>query len=761
MQKIIFGITLMIVSVISCTPIDQINEEANNSKDAIDLKVDSLLHLMSVEEKVGQMTQINITVIAKQNDASNLPKGEHALDPKKMEEALVKCNVGSVLNALEGRKDMEGWHEIITDIQTIATTKTPHHIPVLFGVDAIHGATYIFGSTLFPHNIGVAATRNSAHAYQCARVTAMETRASGVRWNFDPVFDIGRQALWPRFPETYGEDVTLCSEMGVQAVKGYERDNVGEITNVASCMKHFIGYSKPQTGWDRTPAYIPEIELREYYLPQFKAAVDAGAKTIMINSGEVNGIPTHANSYLLKTVLREELGFKGLAVSDWEDIIMLHTKHKVAKTPKEAVKIAVMAGVDMSMVPLDLSFFHLLLELAKEGEVPMERIDEAVGRILKLKFELGLFDQPFVEKEALQNFKKPEYKQMALDAALESMTLLKNEQNILPLKKGQKIFLAGPAANCKSALHGSWSYSWQGDEEFRYPESTLTIKGAMKELIGEDQVICNASSKYDSLANFDLKGAEKADVIILCIGENAYAETPGSIKDLTLDENQIDLVLRAKKLNKPIVVVLVEGRPRVIRKIVPSCDAILMAYQPGEMGAEAIVKTLIGENNPNGILPFTYPKSTGHIVLYDCKFSEMGLEHTQDGYTYHGYDPEFPFGFGLSYSNFKYSDLKTSADSITFSDTLEVSLVITNTGAIAGKHAVELYTRDHFASVTPSYKRLRSFQKVNLAAGESKTVNFKVTSKDLEFVNQSFKRVAEPGLFSVMVGDLEKEFTLK
>ena len=362
-----------------------LEKKTNSTEKTIDQKVDSLIKMMSPEEKVGQMTQINITVLAKQNDVSNLPKGEHALDPAKLKYALVDCHVGSVLNALEGRKNLEGWHEIINDIQQIATTQTPHKIPVLFGVDAIHGATYLFGSTLFPHNIGIAATRNTQLEYESSRITAKETRATGVRWNFDPVFDIGRLALWPRFAETYGEDVYIATQFGVSAVSGYERNNVGSYDNVASCMKHFVGYSKPQTGWDRTPALIPEIELREYYLPQFQAAINAGSKTIMINSAEVNGIPTHCNKYLLIDVLRTEMGFKGLTVSDWEDIIMLHTKHKVATTPKEAVKMAVMAGIDMSMVPMNLSFYHLLLELVKTGEVPMSRIDEAVGRILKLK----------------------------------------------------------------------------------------------------------------------------------------------------------------------------------------------------------------------------------------------------------------------------------------------------------------------------------------------------------------------------------------
>ena len=756
-QKIIIAAVLVLASTIlfSFKP-----KEVTKNK-TIDQKVDSLLQIMSIEEKVGQMTQINITVIAKKNDASNLPKGEHALDPAKLKTALVDCNVGSVLNALEGRKNIEGWHEIITDIQKIATEQTPHKIPVLFGVDAIHGATYLFGSTLFPHNIGIAATRNPQLEYESSRITAKETRATGVRWNFDPVFDIGRTALWPRFAETYGEDVYLATQFGVAAVKGYERNNVADFDNVASCMKHYIGYSKPQTGWDRTPALIPEIELREYYLPQFQAAINAGSKTIMINSAEVNGIPTHCNKYLLIDVLRTEMGFKGIAVSDWEDIIMLHTKHKVAASPKDAVKMSVMAGIDMSMVPMNLSFYYLLLELAKSGEVPMSRIDEAVGRILKLKFELGLFENAFPEKKAIANFKLPEYKTVALNSALESMTLLKNKNNVLPLKKGTKVFIGGPGANNKSSLHGCWSYSWQGDEEFRYPDSTLTIKKALEKYIGKEYVISNSVAKYDSTINFSLNGAENADVIVLVIGENAYAETPGSIKDLTLDKNQLELVAKANELKKPLIVVLTEGRPRVINSVEPLIDGILMAYWPGEKGAEAIVKTLFGVNNPSGKLPFSYPKSTGHIVLYDCKFSEMGIEQTQDGFTYQGYSPQWEFGHGLSYTKFDYSNLKINSDTLRGKDSLTVSFEIKNSGATLGKVAVEMYSRDHYASITPSYKRLRAFKKIELTAGQNQIITFKLSAKELAFVGQNNKFTTEEGKFSVMIGGLEKEFYYK
>jgi len=747
MKQLILISTIIMLSSMSS------NSQSNISQE--EQFVNALLQKMTIEEKAGQMTQVNITVLATQDDATNLPTGARALDPSKLQKALVDCNVGSVLNALEGRKHLEGWHEIISDIQFIATTKTRLKIPVLYGVDAIHGATYLFGSTLFPHNIGMAASRNTDLEKQSAIITALETKATGVKWNFDPVFDIGRQPLWPRFPETYGEDVAITKAFGVAAVKGYEE------SGIASCMKHYVGYSKPATGWDRTPAYIPEIELREYYLPQFKAAIEAGSRSIMINSGDVNGIPTHANKYLLTDVLRKELGFKGLAVSDWEDIIMLHTKHKVANSPKEAVKMAVLAGVDMSMVPMDLSFYHLLVDLVKQGEIPITRIDEAVKRILILKYQLGLFTNPYPDKNDFVHFKQEKYKQVALASALESMTLLKNNNQTLPLKSGKKILLAGPSANNKSSLHGCWSYSWQGNEEFRYPEATLTIKQAFENRIGKENVICESVAEYDNKANFTLKSVQEVDYVVLCVGENAYAETPGSIKDLNLDFAQQNLVFEAHKYNKPIVLVLAQGRPRLITQVEPKSDAILLAYWPGEKGAEAIVQTLMGDYNPHGKLPFTYPKYTGHQVLYDCKYSETGLTGTQEGFTYNGYDPQFPFGHGLSYSTFEYSNLNLSTSELKGNNTLTVSVTVKNTSQRDGKEAIDLFSRDLFASVTPSYRRLRKFTQISLKAGESKAVSFELKAEDFMFVNANHKMVIEEGDFEIIIKDLVKGFSYK
>lgn len=713
----------------------------------IDGKVEALLKSMTLEEKIGQMTQLNISLLRKKN----IKSGEDPLDIEKVREVIVSHHVGSILNAIGGYHDINSWHKIITEIQDVATKETKHGIPVIYGIDAIHGAGYLTGSTLYPHNIGIAATRNTDLAYRCAKATAKEVRATGVRWNFDPVLDAGRQPLWSRFPETYGEDVCLITQLGLAVINGYEGEGLSNHNSVASCIKHFLGYSKPASGWDRTPAQIPEIELREYYLPQFKAAIDAGAHTVMVNSGEVNGIPVHANKYLLTDVLRDELGFEGVVITDWEDIKYLHSRHKVASNNKEAVKMAVDAGIDMSMVPFDYSFQECLKELVQEKSISEERINESVRRILSLKMELGLFDNPFPEKRAIKNFQRPEYKDLAYSAAAESITLLKNQNQILPLAVGKKVLLAGPSANNKSSLHGCWSYSWLGDNEGLYPKSTKTIKSAIEGIIGKDNLICSAQSDYDDPRNFLMANTDSVDVIVLCLGENAYAESPGSIHELGLAKEQIDLVRAARKFNKPVIAVLVEGRPRIVRKIEPLMDAVLMAYWPGEKGADAIGDALFGKINPSGKLPFTYPRYSGYQIKYDCKYSELGKVETQNGYSYKGYNPQWPFGFGLSYSTFKYSNFAISSKELRENEVLSVSILVTNTGKFKGKECVELYTRDHFASVTPSWRRLRKFKKIELKPNQSTSVIFNLDKDDIKFIGQDLRWRIEEGWFDVVI----------
>jgi len=721
-------------------------------------KVEALLKQMTLDEKIGQMTQVTLGVVAKGGGGNE----DGALDPEALKKAVLDYKVGSILNTTVHAFSVEVWRKIQTAIQDEAK-RSRLKIPVIYGLDGIHGQTYTLDATLFPQSIGMAATRNPELVAAAAKTTAMELRASGVRWNFAPVLDCGRQPLWSRFPETYGEDVYIGKTLGSAAIRAYEGDGLTNPTAVASCMKHYLAYSAPRTGKDRTPAYIPEIELREYYLPQFREAIKAGASSIMINSGEINGTPVHASHYLLTDVLRKELGFRGVVVSDWEDIIRLHTRHLVAATPRQAVAMAVNAGVDMSMVPNDYSFFDLLKEAVEKKEVPVSRIDEAVGRILTLKYAVGLFDNPYPEKGSEANFGKPAYQNLALDAAHEAMTLLKNQNNILPLSKDKKILVTGPAAQSISALNGCWSYTWQGKDERWYPKDSKTILRALQDKFNPGQVITAGSTGFDSPDNYDTvklkEAATAADAIVLCLGENAYAESPGIIPDLVLPENQLALARAAAGTGKPVILVLSEGRPRYITSVEPSMQAILLAYWSGKKSAEAIADVLTGDYNPDGILPYSYPRSMGEMVLYDRKHSEDVREIFNANMTWDGYHPLFPFGWGLSYTQFEYGEISLSSKILKGAAKLRVSITVKNSGSRDGKHTVELYSHDQYASITPSMKRLRAFQKISLKAGESQTINFTIDRNDLAFVNAKLKTVTEAGDFDLMIGDQKVSFT--
>jgi beta-glucosidase len=754
----------VLLLLVACTTREktEFSENKKNPSMEIDKRVSQLLSSMSLEEKVGQMTQVTIDLILK--DDSNTE-----IDEKKLREAIIERKVGSILNIKGNAYSLEKWHEIIRRVQEVATKETPRGIPIVYGIDAIHGQNYTQGATLFPHNIGMAASRNDELAAKAARITAMECRASGIPWNFDPVLGLGRQPLWGRFEETYGEDVYLAGNMGAAVIEAYQGDSLSSPISVAACMKHFLGYSVPHSGKDRTPAYIPETQLRELFVPPFQRAVDAGVATVMVNSGEINGIPVHGSPFYLTRLLREEMGFTGLTVSDWEDVKRLYTRHRVAKNPKEAVKIAVNSGIDMSMVPYDYSFADYLKELVEEGEVLMSRIDEAVARILRVKFALGLFEKPFSYEEALENFGKPAYKKVALQAALESMTLLKNEtvngRPVLPLPKGVKVLLAGPAAHSRTALHGSWTYVWQGDNEEQYPDETMTIKEAMEQRIGKNKLICSSVREYGSAENVNIdqlkKDAKQADVIILAMGEDAYAESPGLLNDLMLDRDQLALAKAAIDTGKPVILVLAEGRPRIIEPIEGGCPGILLAYRPGSRGAEAIAQVLFGDYNPGGALPFTYPRYTGDLLTYDHKFSETIRETAPGVFDNEGYNPQFPFGHGLSYTTFVCSGLKLSRSKLREGEELEVRVSLKNTGSRAGSKVVDLFARDLFASVTPPMRKLRRYARVFLAPGESKEVVFSLTTDDLSFINAEGKRVCEPGAFELMVADLEAGFEVE
>ena len=730
-------------------------------------QIEDLLKRMTLEEKVGQMTQLAIAAIASGQDQ------QIKVDPAKLENAIVKYGVGSILNVSDQALTVDHWHQIIGQIQEVATKKTRLGIPMIYGIDSIHGANYVQGATLFPQEIGMAATFNPELMKRAAEIAAIETRAAGIPWSFSPVLDLGRNPLWPRFWETFGEDPYLAKVMGVAFVRGLEGTDVSSSSAVASSLKHYMGYSFPLTGRDRTPAWIPENYLREYFLPTFETAVKAGARTIMINSGEINGVPGHVNHHILTDILRTELGFKGLVVSDWQDIKKLVNVWRIAKDEKEATRLAVMAGIDMSMVPDNLSFADNLIALVKEGAVPQSRIDEAVRRILWVKFELGLFEKPMPDASLKSKFGLPEYRQSSLAAARESITLLKNSNNILPLAKTTKVLVTGPTSDSLVAMNNGWTYVWQGSEEGLYPKDRHTIRRAIEAKLGAGNVTFVQGTKItraagpsnstptDQEEEVDIAAAVQAarnvDVVVLALGEGSYCETPGNITDLTIGAPQIKLAEALKATGKPIVLVLVEGRPRVINRIADDTNAIVMAYNPSNEGGTAIADVLFGDTNPSGKLPFTYPRTPNGLINYDHKPFET--ENTSFGNM--AFNPQFQFGDGLSYTTFAYSDLRVGKQTISANEELPVSVVVKNTGSRAGKEAVLVYVSDLVASISPPGKRLRRFAKVSLAPGESQTLNFKLRREDLSFIGADNKPVLEPGDFEVRVAGLTQKFTVK
>ena len=718
----------------------------------VDAQVKELVSKMTLEEKIGQMTQVTIQAVSKVQGTKDQ---NHQLDLAKLEEAIKKYHVGSILNVYDVAHTAEYWHEVINKIQNIAIKETRLGIPVLYGIDAIHGVTYTKGSTLFPQSISMAATWNTEIAKQCGEITSLETKASGIAWNFYPVMDIGRQPLWSRLWETFGEDVYLASQMGSSYIKGAQGDDLSAPDKLATCLKHYVGYSFPINGLDRTPAWISERMMREYFLPSFEAGILAGSPSVMVNSAEVDGIPGHANYHLLTEVLRNEMNFKGLVVSDWEDIKRLHTRDRLASTPKEAVRISVMAGVDMSMVPYDFSFYNYLLELVKEGAVPMWRIDEAVSRILAVKMQVGLFDNPYPNKELLKEFAKEEFTAINLNAARESIILTKNENNILPLSKTTKVLVTGPTANMLSVLNGGWTITWQGNEESLYPAEKNTVLEAIQNKVGSKNVnyVEGCSFDKDINTNKAVTEAKNSDVVIICLGEAAYCETPGSIFDLNLNKAQLDLANKIMETGKPVILIMLEGRPRVITDITQKAKGILIGFLPGMEGGNAIADVLFGDVNPSGKLPVTYPKTPNGITLYDYKPIEKF-----DG---NDYNPLWPFGYGLSFTTFEYSNLKISSQEITENEELTVKIDVKNTGKMAGKEVVQLYLTDMYGSVTRPNKQLKGFEKVLLNPGEVKTVEFKLNKQHLSFIGLENKRIVEPGDFVITIENHTANFGLK
>jgi beta-glucosidase len=737
--------------------------------DSIEEKVESLLEEMTLEEKVGQMAQITLDVIGKGDSRYNSYE-PFSIDTAMLRKAILEYHVGSVLNttnnyALTPAK----WNEIISFIQQIAMEESRMKIPVVYGIDAIHGVTYTDGATIFPQQITLAATFNPLHAYNMARVTAYETRASGIPWNFSPVLDLGADPRFSRQFEGFGEDPYLVGVMGEQMILGYEgmTDSVNSPYKIATCVKHFLGYSVPASGKDRTPAYIPENMLREYHLEPFKKVIDAGAESVMINSGIINGISVHASNKLITGLLKEELGFEGVVVTDWMDIINLHTRDKIAIDNKEAIKLAVNAGVDMSMVPYEFEqFCQDLIALVQEGEVKESRIDDAVRRILCMKMKLGLWENPVTKIDDYPEFASEKSSKEAYEAAAEAITLLKNEGRILPLSKSVKVLVTGPNANSMRALNGGWTYSWQGEKTDRYAQQYNTILEAIQHKIGGINVQYIPGVSYVETGNYYedkddrfnevVQQAKKADVVILCLGENSYTEKPGDLNDLTLSHNQLNLAKEVAKSGKPVILVLNEGRPRCIREIEPSMAAVVQTYLPGNYGGDALADILFGDVNPSGKLPYTYPSYPNSLVTYYHKPAEE-QKRAEGAYVYESdYNPQYEFGYGLSYTDFEYSNLRVSSKTISGNKPVEIFVDIANTGSRRGKEVVMLYTSDLYASITPDVKRLRRFTKIELEPGEKKTVRFELNARDLAFVTPDGKWVTEPGDFEIKTGSLKQ-----
>jgi beta-glucosidase len=744
MKKSIFVLSLFLA--LGCTA--QKASKKNTPVTPAPVDIEALIAQMTIEEKVGQMTQINLDVVC-EGGIYKLVEPHH-IEPAKLQEAITKWYVGSVLNCGGHAYPLKQWHEIIGEIQRVATTQGRLKIPILYGIDAIHGANYMMGSTLFPQQLGQAATFNPELVKRGAQITAYETRAAGIPWNFSPVLDVGRNPNWSRFFETYGEDPLVCATMGRACVDGYQGDSTSpDATHVAACMKHFLGYSGARTGKDRTPAIISDIELRQIYMPSFQAAINEGAMSVMINSGEINGIPVHANPAILTQLLRNEMGFRGVAVTDWEDVMKLHQIHKVTANNKESVKAAVDAGIDLCMVPNDFEFARHLIELVKEGKIAEARLNESVRRLLAMKRDLGLFVNALPPSlKDFPDFASAKHQQAARETAEESITLLKNN-GALPLSKTANILVCGPAANSLTLINGAWTRTWQGTDPKWEDETRNTIFEAMQ-AINANTTLAEGCTLDSLLDVKEVMGkAATSDVIVICLSELPSTEKPGDIEDLAMPAAQREFVKQMSATGKPIVLVLVENRPRIIHDIVPVCSSVVMAYQPGDLGSDALARILFGDVNPSGKLPFTYPAHEQSLLTYDHKFSET-LD-PKFGNT--AYAPEWPFGFGMSYSTMSYSNVKVTSNELKGTGSITVSIEVTNRGKMDAKETVLLYTRDHVASITPSVRKLRKFDKKSIAAGATVNYTFEITAADLAFINKDLKSVTEAGAFDIIVGD--------
>ena len=754
MKKILLSISMLALAYTASANVPVIKSDPK-----IEAQVEQTLKKLTLEEKIGQMMEL-VTDLFGANDKN----GVFYIDEHKADSILSRYKIGSILNAPNTcAPTAKQWEKYIAQIQKISMKRIG--IPCVFGLDQNHGSTYTQGGTLFPQNINVAATFNREVARRSAEATAYETRAVSIPWTYSPTVDLGRDARWPRIWEDFGEDCYLSSEMGKAMVHGFQGEDPNNIDqyHIATSMKHSMGYGVPWTGKDRTPAYISPADLREKHFAPFLAGLQAGALTVMVNSASVNGMPMHANKDILTGWLKEETGWDGVLITDWADINNLYTREMVAKDKKDALRIAINAGIDMIMEPYSCDACGYLVELVKEGKIPMSRIDDACRRVLRMKYRLDLFKNPTQKLKNYPKFGGKEFAKLALEGATESMVLLKNEGNILPLQHGKKILLTGPNANQMRCLDGGWSYTWQGHRADEFAGKYNTIYEAFCNEYGKENVILNQGVTYNEKGKYweenepQIQGAVDAaknvDVIVACIGENSYTETPGNLTDLWLSENQRNLVKELAKTGKPVVLVLNEGRPRLIADIEPLAQGIIDIFIPGNMGGDALANLLSGKSNFSGKMPYTYPKEINSLANYDFKKSEE-VGTMEGAYDYNAkITQQWGFGYGLSYTSYKYSNLKVSQSDFRHGDIIKVSVDVKNTGKVAGKESVLLFSSDLIASMVPDGRRLRAFDKVELQPGETKTVSFELKADDLAFVGWDGKWRLEEGDFKLMIAD--------
>lgn len=754
MKKILLSISMLALAYTASANVPVIKSDPK-----IEAQVEQTLKKLTLEEKIGQMMEL-VTDLFGANDKN----GVFYIDEHKTDSILSRYKIGSILNAPNTcAPTAKQWEKYIAQIQKISMKRIG--IPCVFGLDQNHGSTYTQGGTLFPQNINVAATFNREIARRSAEATAYETRAVSVPWTYSPTVDLGRDARWPRIWENFGEDCYLSSEMGKAMVYGFQGEDPNNIDqyHIATSMKHFMGYGVPWTGKDRTPAYISPADLREKHFAPFLAGLQAGALTVMVNSASVNGMPMHANKDILTGWLKEETGWDGVLITDWADINNLYTREMVAKDKKDALRIAINAGIDMIMEPYSCDACGYLIELVKEGKIPMSRIDDACRRVLRMKYRLDLFKNPTQKLKNYPKFGGEEFAKLALEGATESMVLLKNKGNILPLQHGKKILLTGPNANQMRCLDGGWSYTWQGHRADEFAGKYNTIYEAFCNQYGKENVILNQGVTYNEKGKYweenepQIQGAVDAaknvDVIVACIGENSYTETPGNLTDLWLSENQRNLVKELAKTGKPVILVLNEGRPRLIADIEPLAQGIIDILIPGNMGGDALVGLVSGKSNFSGKMPYTYPKEINSLANYDFKKSEE-VGTMEGAYDYNAkITQQWGFGYGLSYTSYQYSNLKVSQSDFRHGDIIKVSVDVKNTGKVAGKESVLLFSSDLISSMVPDGRRLRAFDKIELQPGETKTVTFDLNADDLAFVGYDGKWVLEEGDFKLMIAD--------